>query len=148
MRILPDARGKGWIDFELLGLERERIRTSKRRYPAPVKLGNQEFLLQGYGSPSRTRTGNPAVRGVEGLEIVWRPPRPVSFSKKRGSHGFAAFTLFVTTCLSGTPFECPLSGLLQILPTGRTKRQIRLFTSTGDIRQPPFLLRGDCGCAP
>jgi hypothetical protein len=48
--LLPEAKGQ--IDFELLGLERERIRTSKRRDPLPIKLGNQEFLLQGYGSVS------------------------------------------------------------------------------------------------
>lgn len=48
--LLPE--GKGQIDFELLGFEREGIRASKRKDPAHVKLGNQEFLLKGSGSGS------------------------------------------------------------------------------------------------
>jgi hypothetical protein len=48
--LLPE--GKGEIDLELLGLQREAIRVSRRKDPHPVKLGNQEFLLKGSGSGS------------------------------------------------------------------------------------------------
>jgi len=43
--------GRG-IDFEYLGLERERLRQTKCRDPKVVKLGDTEFLLQRYGSSS------------------------------------------------------------------------------------------------
>ncbi len=48
--LLPE--GSGGIDFDLLGKERESIRTLRRKESLPVKLGNGEFLLQGYGSSS------------------------------------------------------------------------------------------------
>ncbi len=44
--------GRGRIEFELLGIERERVRTSKKKDPAAIRLGNQEFLLHGSGSGS------------------------------------------------------------------------------------------------
>lgn len=40
------------LDFGALGLEKERLRQSKKREPAKIELGGKEFLLQSYGSGS------------------------------------------------------------------------------------------------
>lgn len=45
-------QGRGRIEFEILGMEREKVRTSRKKNPAPIRLGNQEFLLKGTGSGS------------------------------------------------------------------------------------------------
>lgn len=50
-------RAKG-MDFELLALEKETLRSSKTRKPKAVMLGNTEFHLQPYGTASGYRFGN------------------------------------------------------------------------------------------
>jgi hypothetical protein len=45
-------RGRERIDFDLLAKERERVRTSRRKDPVAIKLGDEEFLLEGHGSAS------------------------------------------------------------------------------------------------
>lgn len=40
------------LNFSALGLEKERLRQSKKREPAKIELGGKEFLLQPYGSGS------------------------------------------------------------------------------------------------
>jgi hypothetical protein len=42
----------GALDFGWFGVQKERLRHSKRRDPLPVALGGMEFLLQPYGSSS------------------------------------------------------------------------------------------------
>jgi hypothetical protein len=59
------AGESGRINFEQLGVERERIRGSKKREPVIVQLGNSEFLLQGYG----TSSGYPFVITNENFKI-------------------------------------------------------------------------------
>ena len=46
----PTAQCK--LDFSALGLEKERLRQSKKREPTKIELGGKEFLLQPYGSGS------------------------------------------------------------------------------------------------
>ena len=43
-------QGRGLIDFEALSVLREKLRQSRDREPAPIKLGSLEFMLAPHGS--------------------------------------------------------------------------------------------------
>ena len=81
----------GQIDFDQLAKEREYIRASKRKEPVTVKLGSEEFLLEGHGSGS----GYPFIMSNRSFKIEFGEFNNPNFFVTFPSHALWADSAFV-----------------------------------------------------